>query len=144
MSQSITLSQHQPKHMSLFCMLLEIVPEYEKRKIFQICKCPLDPPHLFDRPIKEKLVKHNCPTRSANGSISIACQLDPAIRQRLRCIVMQCISPDQRWKNVQILQIYLCYLFWAVLIYWLYTRKQTKTLCSYHCAKSNMLKVLCY
>ena len=36
---------------------------------------------------------------------------------------------DQRWKNVQILQIYLCYLFWAVLIFWLYMRKQTKTLC---------------
>ena len=29
----------------------------------------------------------------------------------------------QRWKNVQI----LCYFFWAVLIFWLYTRKQTKT-----------------
>ena len=51
---------------------------------------------------------------------------------------------DQRWKNVQILQIYLCYFFWAVLIFWLYTRKQTKTLCYYHCAKSNMLKLLCY
>ena len=34
--------------------------------------------------------------------------------------------------------------FWAVLIFWLYMRKQTKTLCYYHCAKSNMLKLLCY
>ena len=56
----------------------------------------------------------------------------------------QILIVDQRWKNVQILQIYLCYFFWAVLIFWLYTRKQTKTLCYYHCAKSNMLKLLCY
>ena len=49
-----------------------------------------------------------------------------------------------RWKNVQVLQIYLCYFFGAVLIFWLYMRKQTKTLCYYHCAKSNMLKLLCY
>ena len=34
--------------------------------------------------------------------------------------------------------------FGAVLIFWLYTRKQTKTQCYYHCAKSNMLKLLCY
>ena len=53
-------------------------------------------------------------------------------------------TSKQRWKNVQILQIHLCYFFWAVLIFWLYMRKQTKTLCYYHCAKSNMLKLLCY
>ena len=50
----------------------------------------------------------------------------------------------QRWKNVQILRIYLCYFFQAVLIFWLYTRKQTETLYYCHSAKSNMLKLLCY
>ena len=51
---------------------------------------------------------------------------------------------QQGWKNVQILQIYLCNFFGAVLIFWPYTCKQTKTLCYYHCAKSIMLKLLCY
>ena len=32
----------------------------------------------------------------------------------------------------------------AVLIFWLYTRKLAKTLCYYHCAKSNVLEALCY
>ena len=50
----------------------------------------------------------------------------------------------QRWKNVRIMQIYLCYFLGAVLIFWLYMRKQTKTLCYYQCAKSKMLKLLCY
>ena len=36
-------------------------------------------------------------------------------------------SPSsQRWKYVQILQIYLCYFSRAVLIFWLYTRKLAK------------------
>ena len=46
-----------------------------------------------------------------------------------------CVSKDrlvgQRWKNVQILQIYLCYFSLAVLIFWLYTQTSTvlSTLC---------------
>ena len=35
-------------------------------------------------------------------------------------------SSTQRWKNVQILQIYLCYFSLAVLIFCLYTRKLAK------------------
>ena len=33
------------------------------------------------------------------------------------------VQTYQRWKNVQILQIYLCYFSLAVLIFCLYTRK---------------------
>ena len=32
------------------------------------------------------------------------------------------VTIDQKWKNVQILQIYLCYFSLAVLIFWLYTQ----------------------
>ena len=45
-----------------------------------------------------------------------------------------CLHLSQRWKNVQTLQTRLCYFFsFAVLIFWLYTRKLFST----------VLKVLC-
>ena len=47
-----------------------------------------------------------------------------------RSVLLKPWRSTQRWKNLQILQIYLCYFFWAVLIFWLYMRKQTKTLCN--------------
>ena len=36
------------------------------------------------------------------------------------------IHHEQRWKNVQILQIYLCYFSLSVLIFWMYMRKVAK------------------
>ena len=68
------------------------------------------------------------------------------------------LSTSQRWKNVQILQIYLCYFYLAVLIFWLYTRKWAKStvLLALYCqhfawgnhystsAKGNVLKALWY
>ena len=49
-------------------------------------------------------------------------------------------STKQRWKNVQILQIYLCYFSLSVLIYWPYTRKVAKDTV----LKAIVLKALCY
>ena len=45
----------------------------------------------------------------------------------------------QRWKNAQILQIYLCYSFWAVLIFFGCIRANKLK----HCAISTVLKAIC-
>ena len=46
----------------------------------------------------------------------------------------------QRWKNMQILQIFLCYFSLAVLFFLAVYAQTSKK----HCAKSTLPKALCY